>query len=132
MLERLELRERRARDERRHRVADVNVFRVESAQPYGWVVYLDGHAKTHFFASHTLALMYAREWAKANPPSVLVVVDLTERLTFLKLTLRRPYGSDEGFPLVCEGSPEVSAWDERWQDAEAYPPARLSSPACSA
>jgi len=52
----------------------VNVFRVESAQPYGWIVYLDGHAKTHFFVSHSLALMYAREWAKANPPSVLVVV----------------------------------------------------------
>ena len=48
----------------------VNVFRVESAQPYGWIVYLDGHAQTHFFASHALALIYAREWAKANPPSV--------------------------------------------------------------
>ena len=62
----------------------VNVFRVESAQPYGWIVYLDGHAKTHFFVSHSLALMYAREWAKANPPSVLVVagpdgkIDLSE------------------------------------------------------
>ena len=52
----------------------VNVFRVESAQPYGWIVYLDGHAKTHFVASHALALMYAREWAKANPPSALLVV----------------------------------------------------------
>jgi hypothetical protein len=59
---------------RRQNAGAVNVFRVESAQPYGWIVYLDGHAETHFFASHRLALMYAREWAKANPPSVLVVV----------------------------------------------------------
>jgi hypothetical protein len=59
---------------RRQNAGGVNVFRVESAQPYGWIVYLDGHAKTHFFVSHSLALMYAREWAKANPPSVLVVV----------------------------------------------------------
>ena len=59
---------------RRQNAGGMNVFRVESAQPYGWIVYLDGHVKTHFFASHTLALMYAREWAKANPPSVLVVV----------------------------------------------------------
>jgi len=59
---------------RRQNAGGVNVFRVESAQPYGWIVYLDGHAKTHFFASHRLALMYAREWAKANPPSMLVVV----------------------------------------------------------
>jgi Uncharacterized protein conserved in bacteria (DUF2188) len=59
---------------RRQNAGRVNVFRVESAQPYGWIVYLDGHAKTHFFVSHALALMYAREWAKANPPSVLLVV----------------------------------------------------------
>jgi len=52
----------------------VHVFRVESAQPYGWIVYLDGFAKTHFFASRSLALMYAREWAKANPPSVILLV----------------------------------------------------------
>ena len=59
---------------RPHNADGVNVFRVESAQPYGWIVYLDGHSKTHFFVSQALALMYAREWAKANPPSVLVVV----------------------------------------------------------
>jgi hypothetical protein len=52
----------------------VNVFRVESAQPYGWIVYLDGFAKTHFFASRSLALTYAREWAKVNAPSRVVVV----------------------------------------------------------
>jgi hypothetical protein len=50
------------------------VFRVESAQPYGWIVYLDGHSETHFFASYSLSLIYAREWAKANPPSVILVV----------------------------------------------------------
>jgi hypothetical protein len=49
-------------------------FRVESAQPYGWIVYLDGHSETHFFASYSLSLIYAREWAKANPPSVILVV----------------------------------------------------------
>jgi hypothetical protein len=52
----------------------VNVFRVESAQPYGWIVYLDGFAKTHFFVSRSLALTYAREWAKVNAPSVILVV----------------------------------------------------------
>ena len=59
----------------RLRKADaISVFRVESAQPYGWIVYLEGHAKTHFFASYSLALMYAGEWAKANPPSVILVI----------------------------------------------------------
>ena len=52
----------------------VNVFRVESAQPYGWIVYLDGFAKTHFFVGRSLALVYAREWAKVNAPSVIVVL----------------------------------------------------------
>jgi len=52
----------------------VNVFRVESAQPYGWIVYLDGFSKTHFFVSRSLALVYAREWAKVNAPSLIVVV----------------------------------------------------------
>ena len=52
----------------------VNVFRVESAQPYGWIVYLEGSAKTHFFVSGSLARAYAREWAKVNAPSVILVV----------------------------------------------------------
>jgi len=52
----------------------VNVFRVESAQPYGWIVYLEGSAKTHFFVSGSLARAYAREWAKVNAPSVIYVV----------------------------------------------------------
>jgi hypothetical protein len=59
---------------RLQKAGGINVFRVESAQPYGWIVYLDGHAKTHFFASYSLALIYAREWAKANPPSVMLVI----------------------------------------------------------
>lgn len=57
---------------RRKRSA-VRVFRVESAQPYGWSVYLDGLAKTHLFVDRRLALMYAREWARANVPSVIEV-----------------------------------------------------------
>jgi hypothetical protein len=59
---------------RRQHAGGVNVFRVESAQPYGWIVYLDGFAKTHFFVSRSLALAYAREWAKVNAPSVILVV----------------------------------------------------------
>ena len=62
----------------------VNVFRVESAQPYGWIVYLDGHAQTHFFASHALALMYAREWAKTNRPSVILLVGLDGKIDVLQ------------------------------------------------
>lgn len=59
----------------RHQEADgVNVFRVESAEPYGWIVYLDGFARTHFFTSRSLALTYARDWAKVNAPSLIVVV----------------------------------------------------------
>ena len=57
-----------------HDTGGVNVFRVESAQPYGWIVYLDGSAKTHFFVSGSLALTYARAWAKVNAPSVILVV----------------------------------------------------------
>jgi len=42
------------------------VFRVESVQPYGWIIYLEGFAETYHFMSHSLAMMYAREWAKVN------------------------------------------------------------------
>ena len=52
------------------------VFRVESTQPYGWIVYLEGFAETHHFMSRSLAMMYAREWAKVNAPSVIQVVAL--------------------------------------------------------
>jgi hypothetical protein len=59
---------------------DVNVFRVESADPYGWIVYQDGFAKTHFFTGRSLALSYAREWAKVNAPSRLLVLGPDGRL----------------------------------------------------
>jgi hypothetical protein len=58
----------------------LSVFRVESAQPYGWIVYLDGFPKTHLFVGRSLALMYAREWAKANAPSVIHIADLSGQL----------------------------------------------------
>jgi len=61
----------------RDKAATVNLFRVESAEPYGWIVYLDGFEKTHFFTSRSLALMYAREWAKVNAPSVIQVTCLS-------------------------------------------------------
>ena len=56
---------------RRKRSA-VRVFRVESAQPYGWIVYVDGFPRTHLVVGRSLELMYAREWAKANAPSSVV------------------------------------------------------------
>ena len=59
---------------RPHNAGGRNVFRVESAQPYGWIVYLEGFAETHHFMSRSLAMMYAREWAKVNAPSVIQVV----------------------------------------------------------
>jgi hypothetical protein len=64
---------------RRKRSA-VSVFRVEPAQPYGWMVYLDGFPKTHLFVDRSLALMYAREWAKANVPSVIQVAGSSGQL----------------------------------------------------
>lgn len=54
----------------------VKVFKVESAQPYGWIVSMeDSAAKPHFFINRALATNYARLWARANSPSVLRVVD---------------------------------------------------------
>lgn len=58
----------------RDKAGMVNLFRVESAEPYGWIVYMDGFEKTHFFSSRSIALMYAREWAEVNAPSVIQVV----------------------------------------------------------
>jgi hypothetical protein len=53
------------------------VFKVESAQPYGWVVSMEeSQAKPHFFINRALATNYARLWARANAPSVLRLVDL--------------------------------------------------------
>ena len=58
-------------------VKSVKVFKVESAQPYGWVVSMsDSATKPHFFINRALATNYARLWAKANSPSVLRVIDL--------------------------------------------------------
>jgi len=56
-------------------------FRVESAEPYGWVVYLAGRRRTHFFGSQSLALLCAKLWAKASAPSRLDVVDLAGQTT---------------------------------------------------
>jgi hypothetical protein len=59
---------------RSHQSPAVHIFRVESAQPYGWIVYLDGFPETHFFASRSLAIRYARDWAERNAPSEIHVV----------------------------------------------------------
>jgi len=56
-------------------------FRVESAEPYGWVVYLEGSPRTHFFMARTLALSIAKLWAQALPPSKVQLVDLSGRVT---------------------------------------------------
>jgi hypothetical protein len=55
----------------------VKVFKVESAQPYGWVVSMEeSGSKPHFFINRALATNYARLWARANSPSILRVIDL--------------------------------------------------------
>lgn len=59
---------------------DVRKFRVESAAPYGWVVYCEGTRKTHFFGSESLAVLCARLWARAKAPSLLDVRDLSGRV----------------------------------------------------
>jgi hypothetical protein len=56
-------------------------FRVESAAPYGWVVYCAGTGQTHFFSSEVLAVLCARLWARAKAPSMLDVVDLSGSVT---------------------------------------------------
>jgi hypothetical protein len=56
-------------------------FRVESAEPYGWVVYLEGTRRTHFFMARGLALSLAKLWAQAIPPSKVQLVDLSGRVT---------------------------------------------------
>ena len=58
------------------------IFRVESAQPYGWIAYLEGVAETHHFVGRSLALMYTCEWAKANAPSVIQVVGVGGHVEF--------------------------------------------------
>jgi hypothetical protein len=60
---------------------DYRCFRVESAEPYGWVVYLEGTRRTHFFMARGLALSLAKLWAQAIPPSRVQLVDLNGRVT---------------------------------------------------
>jgi hypothetical protein len=71
-----ELNGRRMLEEREYRR-----FRVESAEPYGWVVYLEGTRRTHFFMARGLALSLAKVWAQAIPPSKVQLVDLSGRVT---------------------------------------------------
>jgi len=56
-------------------------FRVESAEPYGWVVYLEGTRRTHFFMARGLALSLAKLWAQALPPSKVQLVDPAGRVS---------------------------------------------------
>jgi hypothetical protein len=56
-------------------------FRVESAEPYGWVVYLEGTRRTHFFMARGLALSLAKLWAQAIPPSKVQLIDLNGRVS---------------------------------------------------
>ena len=56
-------------------------FRVESAEPYGWVVYLEGTRRTHFFMARGLALSLAKLWAQAIPPSKVQLIDLAGRVS---------------------------------------------------
>ena len=56
-------------------------FRVESAEPYGWVVYLEVTRRTHFFMARGLALSLAKLWAHDIPPSKVQLVDLSGRVT---------------------------------------------------
>jgi len=60
---------------------DYHRFRVESAEPYGWVVYLEGTRRTHFFMARGLALSLAKVWAQAIPPSKVQLVDLAGHVT---------------------------------------------------
>jgi hypothetical protein len=57
------------------RTEEANVFRVESADLQGWVVYLVGDAKTRQFVNQDLAVAYAQRCAQDNRPSVVVVIE---------------------------------------------------------
>lgn len=56
-------------------------FRVESAEPYGWVVYLEGSERAHFFVGRSIALVLAKLFAQALAPSRVRLVDLSGRVT---------------------------------------------------
>lgn len=53
-----------------------NVFRVESVEPYGWIVYRDGEAETRLFRSRPLALAHACARARARRPSVVLLSNI--------------------------------------------------------
>jgi hypothetical protein len=55
-------------------------FRVESAEPYGWVVYLEGSQRAHFFVGRAIALALAKLFAQALAPSRVRLVDLSGRV----------------------------------------------------
>jgi hypothetical protein len=56
-------------------------FRVESAEPYGWVVYLEGTRRAHFFVGRSIAVTFAKLFAQALAPSRVRLVDLSGRVT---------------------------------------------------
>lgn len=57
------------------RSAEAKVFRVEHVGLAGWVIYLVGDPKAYGFSSQQLATTYAQKLARANRPSVVVVVE---------------------------------------------------------
>jgi hypothetical protein len=60
---------------------DLCCIRVESVEPYGWIVYCADAPVTHFFVGRTLALSLARLWADAHAPSKIQLADLSGRVT---------------------------------------------------
>jgi hypothetical protein len=56
-------------------------FRVESAEPYGWVVYLEGTGRSHFFVGRSIAIVLAKLFARALAPCRVRLVDLSGRVT---------------------------------------------------
>jgi hypothetical protein len=57
------------------RTEEANVFRVESTDLRGWVVYRVGRPKTDQFLSQALAVEHAQRCARDNRPSVVVVIE---------------------------------------------------------
>jgi hypothetical protein len=68
-------------EERRRMSQKWKCFRVESAEPYGWVVYQEGSTRAHFFVGRSLALALAKLFAQALAPSRVRLVDLSGRVT---------------------------------------------------
>ncbi len=58
------------------RRASSEVFRVESVEPYGWIVYRDGEPETHLFRSRPLALAHACARARSLQPSVVLLSNI--------------------------------------------------------